>query len=85
MDQMNLSAEDCLAFEDSENGLLSSLRSNLKTVVTVSAYTRQQDFSGAAIVLDQLGEPGAPFSVMSGNAGRATYVDIAFIKRIFDA
>lgn len=83
MDQMNLTAEDCLAFEDSENGLLSSLRSGLKTVVTVNAYTRQQDFGGAAIVLDQLGEPDAPFSVMSGSAGDATFVDIAFIKQIF--
>lgn len=85
IDQMNLNAESCLAFEDSEHGLVSSLQSGLKTVVTVNSYTLQQDFSGAAIVLDQLGEPDAPFTVVAGNAGHATYVDIAFIKQMFES
>ena len=85
MAQMNLTAADCLAFEDSENGFLSSGQSGLKTVVTVNDYTRHQEFTGAAIVLDQLGEPGAAFSVLAGNAGTATYVDLQMIKRIFES
>ena len=80
---MDLNAEDCIAFEDSENGLLSSTGAGIKTIVTTNDYTRQQDFGGAALVLDQLGEPEVAFSVLAGDAGGATYVDVALIKKLF--
>jgi HAD superfamily hydrolase (TIGR01509 family) len=83
LDQMGLTAADCLAFEDSDNGLQSSLNAGLKTIVTVNAYTRQQSFTGARIVLDQLGEPGSEFTVLSGDAGESTFVDIPFLKRVY--
>ena len=83
--KMNLSAAECVAFEDSENGLLSSMQAGLKTIVTVNAYTRNDDFEGAAIVLDQLGQPGAPFNVISGNAGDATQVDVPLIEHLFES
>jgi len=81
--QMGLNADDCIAFEDSENGLLSSTGAGIKTIVTINDYTRQQDFGGAALVLDQLGEPEVAFSVLAGDAGGATYVDVALIKKLF--
>lgn len=83
LDQAGLTAADCLAFEDSDNGLQSSLNAGLKTIVTVNDYTRQQSFTGAGIVLDQLGEPGSGFTVLSGDAGASTFVDIPLLKRIF--
>jgi beta-phosphoglucomutase-like phosphatase (HAD superfamily) len=83
MQQLGLTAADCLAFEDSENGFLSSTVAGIKTLVTVNSYTRQQDFDGAVIVLDKLGEPDAGFTVIAGDAGEATYVDVPFIKRLF--
>ena len=82
--EMHLSAAECLAFEDSENGLLSSMQAGLKTIVTVNGYTRNDKFDGAAIVLDQLGEPGSAFKVIAGNAGDARLVDIPLIKRLFE-
>ena len=82
MKKMGLNANDCVAFEDSENGLRSSIGAGIKTIVTTNAYTHQQDFTGAALVLDQLGEPQAAFSVLSGNAGTATYVDVKLIKNL---
>jgi HAD superfamily hydrolase (TIGR01509 family) len=81
--RMGLDASDCLAFEDSDNGLASSLGAGLKTIVTVNDYTRLQSFDGAEIVLDQLGEPDAGFKVLSGDAGGSDLVDIALLKRIF--
>jgi HAD superfamily hydrolase (TIGR01509 family) len=81
--KMHLSANECVAFEDSENGLLSSMQADLKTIVTVNGYTRNDKFDGAAIVLDQLGEPGLAFTVISGDAGDATHVDVALIKQLF--
>jgi hypothetical protein len=46
----------------------------------VYGSTRHQDFSGAAIVLDQLGEPERGFEVLAGDAGGARLVDIAFLR-----
>lgn len=82
--EMNLSAEECMAFEDSENGLMSSNQAGLKTIVTVNGYTRSDSFESAAIVLDQLGEPGSPFTVIDGDAGGAIRVDVPLIKHLFE-
>ena len=84
LSEMHLSAAECMAFEDSENGLLSSMQAGLKTIVTVNGYTRNDKFDGAAIVLDQLGEPGSAFNVIAGNAGDASLVDMPLIKRLFE-
>jgi len=60
LEAMNLPAEACLAFEDSRNGLRSSVGAGLRTVVTVNDYTRHDDFSVATLTLESLGEPDAP-------------------------
>lgn len=54
LDKLNLDAADCIALEDSENGLRSSLAAGVKTFVTTNYYTSKQDFSGAAAVFDDL-------------------------------
>lgn len=66
--QMSLSPQQCLAFEDSHNGILSSIEAGLKTLVTVNDYTRDHDFTGAALVLDNLGEPDRPFNILRDHA-----------------
>ncbi|MFA7387903.1 MAG: hypothetical protein WCZ87_09610, partial [Thiohalobacteraceae bacterium] len=80
--RMGLGPEDCLAFEDSENGLRAARAAGLTTLVTVSDYTRDQDFSGAALLLDQLGEPDRPFRVLAGDAGAARYADLDLLERV---
>jgi HAD superfamily hydrolase (TIGR01509 family) len=62
MERLGLSPEECLAFEDSRNGIRASMGANLKTVVTVNDYTRDDDFTGALAVLSDLGEPDAPYT-----------------------
>jgi HAD superfamily hydrolase (TIGR01509 family) len=66
LQKMQLKPEQCVAFEDSYNGILSSRAAGLATVVTVNDYTRQHAFDGAMIVLDSLGEPQQPFKVLAG-------------------
>ena len=78
--QMQLEPARCLAFEDSHNGLLSSTGAGLETVVTVNGYTRHHDFSGAVLVLDNLGEPEQPFTVLAGNVDGYQMVDVALLK-----
>lgn len=83
MEKMGLMPADCIAFEDSRNGILSSQGADLKTIITVNGYTAGDDFSGAAIVLDQYGEPDDAFTVLAGDAGDATCLDLALVKRLY--
>lgn len=80
MHQMQLMPEACFAFEDSENGLRSSLGAGLKTLVTINDYTRDHDFSGAVAVLSDLGEPGQSPVVLAGNLADQDYVNLAAIR-----
>jgi HAD superfamily hydrolase (TIGR01509 family) len=67
MEKMGVSPRECLAFEDSENGLISALGAGLKTLVTINDYTRDHDFRDAACVLNHLGDPGEPTTVYAGH------------------
>jgi len=86
LERMGLGPGDCLAFEDSENGVRSARDAGLKTIVTVNDYTRGQDFDGAALVLDEMGEPDAPFQVLGGEGGAeaagATCLDVDLAIRL---
>ncbi|MBD1821173.1 HAD family hydrolase [Cyanobacteria bacterium FACHB-DQ100] len=79
LEKLNLRAADCIAIEDSYQGLQASLAAGIKTVVTLNDYTRSQDFSGAAIVVDQLGEPDQPLKVLQGQMGQP-YLDLAALR-----
>jgi HAD superfamily hydrolase (TIGR01509 family) len=54
--ELKLSAADCIALEDSNNGLRSALAAGIKTFVTINPYTCKQDFAGAAAVFDDLSD-----------------------------
>ena len=82
MEAMGLTPEQCLAFEDSRNGILSTLDAGLTTLITVNDYTRDDDFTGAAIVMDNLGEPGKPFHIIQGDADGHTMVDCELLLKI---
>ena len=82
LQQLNLKPEECLAFEDSENGLKSSFQAGIATLVTVNDYTHGHDFSGANLVLDHLGEPDRSFKVLAGNAHGATYVTVDLLRAL---
>lgn len=79
---LDLPADACLAFEDSGNGLKSSLGAGLRTVVTVNGYTKDEDFAGAAMVLDQFGDPGRPCRVISGPALAEGYLTVEVLQRM---
>ena len=82
LEKLNLKPEQCLAFEDSQQGLKSSLAASLKTVITLNGYTRDHDFSNARLVVDQLGEADAPFKISSGSAGESRYFDLALAQTL---
>jgi len=78
LERLGVPASECIAFEDSENGLRSARAAGLTTVVTVNDYTRTHDFRGAALVLDHLGEPDLPCRALAGTTlNGATTIDLA--------
>lgn len=81
LEKLNLRATDCIAIEDSPQGLQASLAAGIKTVIALNAYTRSQDFTGATLVIDQLGEPNQPFEVLKGNIEQ-TYLDLTGLNRL---
>lgn len=85
LDKLNLTADQCLAFEDSENGIKSSLGASLKTIITINGYTQGHNFTGAALVLDNMGEPDQPFKVIDGNPHGADYINLALLEKIHRA
>ncbi len=71
----------CLAIEDSENGVRSALGAGVPVVVTESAWSRGDDFSGCVAAVSDLGDPGIPFTLISGEAYGREWVDAALLRR----
>jgi len=83
--ELGLPPSECLAFEDSENGLKSSIGAGLRTVVTLNGYTDEQAFGGALAVLSDLGEPHAPCHVLAGDTQGSGWVSVELLQRWAEA
>lgn len=84
MEKMNLKPEQCLAFEDSHNGLLSSRGADLKTIITVNDYTNDHDFSGAELVLSDFGEADKSMAILAGRCDEP-YFTLTTARQIHQA
>ena len=56
LEQLGVQAAECIALEDSDNGLRASLAAGIRTYITVNAYTRDHRFEGAAAVFEDLSD-----------------------------
>ena len=65
--ELNLDPENVVVVEDSANGLRAALGAGLRTLVTVSGFTREEDFTGASLVVSSLGDPAE----VAGTGGAA--------------
>lgn len=72
---LNLPPQNCVAVEDSRNGMLAAYAAHIPVVVTLSEYTKSEDFSEAAFVVDSLGEPDGPRSKLLANRARVNLKD----------
>jgi HAD superfamily hydrolase (TIGR01509 family) len=57
-ERLGIAPCNCIVVEDSNNGLLAAVAAGMRCIVTMSGYTRNEDFSSAEIVLSCLGDPG---------------------------
>ncbi|MET7854364.1 HAD-IA family hydrolase [Streptomyces avermitilis] len=55
--RLGLDPARVVAIEDSRNGMLSALGAGLACAVTTSAYTQEEDFTEASLVVTSLGDP----------------------------
>jgi beta-phosphoglucomutase-like phosphatase (HAD superfamily) len=56
LSRLRLSGSDCLAIEDSANGLIAAVQAEIPVLITRSHYLRDDDFTQALLVLDDLTE-----------------------------
>lgn len=67
LQRLGMEAHECLAFEDSYVGLKAARTVGVPTVVTISDYTRGEDFGGAKLVLNHLGDADQPCVLEGGS------------------
>lgn len=82
--QLGLPGQQCIAVEDSENGLKAALAANIPTLITVNDYTTQQNFEGASLVLSDLGEPMHHFTVQAGVKPAKGWVDAGMLQNLMN-
>ena len=84
LDKMSLSCHECIAFEDSGIGFASATSAGLRTVVTLSEYTKTKNFQGALVVLDHLGAENQPFEIIKGSPTRHSFVSVGYLKELYE-
>jgi beta-phosphoglucomutase-like phosphatase (HAD superfamily) len=84
---LGVSPDEAIVVEDSNNGLRAARAAGLRTLVTVSSYTVDENFDGAALVVTSLGDPdGEPATVLRSPAdvvpnGFVTLHDLSMLLR----
>jgi beta-phosphoglucomutase-like phosphatase (HAD superfamily) len=53
---LRLPPNECMVIEDSRNGLLAATGAGFPTLITTSTYTVEEDFTGAARIVPELGD-----------------------------
>lgn len=81
LDRLGLPPRDCLAIEDSRNGVRAATSIGIPTLVTECGWTAGEDFTDALAVLSDLGEPGRPPTVLRGPPDSPGYIDADVLRR----
>jgi HAD superfamily hydrolase (TIGR01509 family) len=85
-EKFGLEGSECFVVEDSRNGLLAAKAAGMHCVITVSFYSKDEDFSEANVVVSSLGEPNLPAEVIKGHpsldASSIKYIDIDMLEKI---
>ncbi len=84
LDKLGLEPSECIAVEDSENGLLAARAASLATLITINNYTCEQNFDGAAAILSDLGDPEQHFKQISNGSINfdKNWVDTQILEKI---
>ena len=75
---------ECIVIEDSEIGFQSATSAGLKAVITLSEYTNTENFKGALVILDHLGQDDQPFQIVNGTPTTHKLVSKDYIKELYE-
>lgn len=80
MQQLKVHPRNCAAIEDSAIGLRSAQSAGIiTTIITVTDYTRYEDFNGAALIVEDLDTPNSP---LTHDDKMPKLVDVTFIQKL---
>jgi HAD superfamily hydrolase (TIGR01509 family) len=80
LERLELPASAAIAIEDSRNGVRAARDAGLAVVVAPSTYAAGEDFTGAAAVVSDLGEPDRPFTLLRGAAHGWNWVSAELLR-----
>ncbi len=84
IEQLGLAADECIAFEDSGNGVKSSVGAGIKTIVTLNDYTKNEDFTGAISVFDHMGEQDLACQSLAGKTINGDFITVETLKQLHE-
>lgn len=64
LDKLNLPPHQCIAIEDTNQGLTAATSANIKTIITINDYTKNENFDSAMVVVNHLGDEKNPCQVI---------------------
>lgn len=68
IERLAIDRADVLVIEDSRNGLLAAVGAGLRCLITVSSYTREENFDEAELVLSELGDPPGTIEILANRS-----------------
>lgn len=83
--QLRVTADDCVAFEDSTNGVAAAKAARLFTVALPTRWTRDRDFGEADLVLESLGDTRQPLSPRDSARVGAPCLGLAELRALREA
>ncbi len=82
--ELGLDATECVAVEDSDNGVRAALAAGLEALlVTVNEETALEGVRAAPLVVDHLGEPDLPARALRGDLNGSRLVDLQVLDRMY--
>jgi HAD superfamily hydrolase (TIGR01509 family) len=85
LDHLEVDAAECVAIEDSANGVRAARAAGIPVVVTPGLYTARDDFAGALAVVSELGMPGRSYEHLSGLGRHDRNVTLEALERWHDS
>ena len=85
LEKLKLSAQSCIAIEDSPRGIDSAVSAKIKVIATPSELTIDENFEAADLVVSDLGEPGIPFKKLSGSTFGEENVNVGLLKKLIES
>jgi beta-phosphoglucomutase-like phosphatase (HAD superfamily) len=64
LEKLNLFPSECVTIEDTNQGLVAATTADIKAIITVNDYTKDENFDFAMVVLNHLGDEKNPCKVI---------------------